>query len=174
MDRNIIENLMQDIIKAYEIEIPILNIDALVSKLGGQVKELPDYKHAYSDGVKKDGEGFLICILPYQDKQRRTFRIAQELGNLFLNMGFKTNPDLWNSQPEGKIFRTKATEENFRYIDFAYALLMPKNEYIRIAKEYTHGKTVETKKIAEHFGVSVSDASHRGIMLGYLEDIWNI
>lgn len=174
MDRAIIENLVQDIIKTYEIEIPILNIDALVSKLGGRVEELPDYKYAYSDGVKKDGEGFVICIFPYQDKQKRTFRIAQEIGNLFLNMGFKTNPDLWNSQIEGEIYRTKTTEENFRYIDFAYTLLMPKDEYIRIAKEYTHGKTVETKKIAEHFGVNVSDASRRGIMLGYLEDIWTI
>ena len=52
---------------------------------------------------------------------------------------------------------------------FAGALLMPKNEYKKIMNHCTTRNKVDTRKIAEYFGVSVSMASNRGKNLGYLK-----
>lgn len=46
---------------------------------------------------------------------------------------------------------------------------MPKERYKEIMDRYTIGTSVETRKIAEYFGVSVSAASNRGKFLGYLQ-----
>lgn len=53
--------------------------------------------------------------------------------------------------------------------EFAAALLMPKKEYKKIMNQYTTGNKVETDKVADYFGVSVSVASSRGKFLGYLQ-----
>ena len=174
MNKNIIENLTQDIIKTYKINIPLFDIDDLVTKLGGQVDEVSNLKYTDFYGVRKENDSFVISIPLYSNRQNRRFRIAEEIGTLFINMGFKTNPELWNSQPNGKVYKLKETEANYLCVDFARSLLMPKNEYIKYARECTHGKKVNTNLIAEHFGVSLSEASRRGISLGYLEDIWSI
>lgn len=54
--------------------------------------------------------------------------------------------------------------------EFAYALLMPENIYLEQVELNTdkNGK-VNTKAIAEYFGVSISDAANRGYSLGVLE-----
>ena len=45
---------------------------------------------------------------------------------------------------------------------------MPENEYEKIMNQYTIGNKVDTRKIAEYFGVSVSTAYSRGKLLGLL------
>ena len=46
---------------------------------------------------------------------------------------------------------------------------MPKDEYKKIMDYNTCGNMVQTSKIADYFGVSVSAASNRGKFLGYLQ-----
>lgn len=54
---------------------------------------------------------------------------------------------------------------------FAMCLLMPEDEYRKVFKDNLSedGKTVNTGKIAEHFGVTITDACIRGIGLGLIE-----
>ena len=47
--------------------------------------------------------------------------------------------------------------------------MMPRDRYKEIMDRYTKGNIVETGKVAEFFGVSVSAASNRGKFLGYLQ-----
>lgn len=46
---------------------------------------------------------------------------------------------------------------------------MPRDMYKNVMDQYTTGNIVETGKVAEFFGVSVSAASNRGKFLGYLQ-----
>lgn len=51
---------------------------------------------------------------------------------------------------------------------FALAFLMPEKEYRVVVSENTANGVVDTKAVAEHFHVSISDASARGVSLGLL------
>ena len=46
---------------------------------------------------------------------------------------------------------------------------MPRKVYKKVMDQYTVGNEVETDKVADYFGVSVSGASSRGKSLGYLQ-----
>lgn len=92
--RMLINNLTQDIINIYNIQIPIINIDEVVIKLGGRVES--SAMNNVSDAcVKKQNDGFIIFVSPFQSAERRTFTIAHELGHLFLHMGYQINGELW-------------------------------------------------------------------------------
>ena len=87
--RMLINNLTQDIIDAYHIQIPILDIDYVVTQqLGGRIEESPNIENMSDGSVRKEGNGFVIYVSPYQTTERRTFTIAHELGHLFLHMGY--------------------------------------------------------------------------------------
>lgn len=51
---------------------------------------------------------------------------------------------------------------------FALAFLMPEKEYRAVASENTANGIVDTKAVAEHFHVSISDAFARGVSLEVL------
>lgn len=55
--------------------------------------------------------------------------IAQQLGHLFLHMGYQTNHDLWNHQKEGRFQEKNDPEQARQANSFAFALLMPEKEY---------------------------------------------
>lgn len=164
-----IDYLAQKCIDKYNIKIPINDIDDVVSSLGGRIEDM--LIENLSDGYlqKIGSEHFVIFASPYRDKINRRFHIAQELGHLFMHMGFKTNEELWESQKSG-VWYSDSVECEEEATEFASALLMPKNVYNEILKRYTVGNEVKTAKIADYFGVSVSLASARGKALGYLHD----
>lgn len=167
--RNFINNLTEDVIEMYHIDIPISDIDEVVQRLGGAVL-INEQLDAFADGsIYKTGDSFKISVSPHQQETRKKFTVAHELGHLFLHMGYRIDGNLWNSQAEKTYFRDGDSEEEYQANEFAAALLMPKNEYKRIMDRYTDGRTVDTSKIAEYFGVSLSAASNRGKFLGYLE-----
>ena len=147
--RMLINNLTQDIIDAYHIQIPILDIDYVVTQqLGGRIEESPNIENMSDGSVRKEGNGFVIYVSPYQTTERRTFTIAHELGHLFLHMGYVINQELWERP---------ASETYYRFGD---SLIMD---------QFTQGNIVETGKVADYFRVSVSAASTRGKFLGYLQ-----
>ena len=96
--RILINNLTQDIIDLYNIQIPIQNIDEVVKKIGGRVEESLDIDNMFDGSIRKQDDGFIIYISPFQSTERRKFTIAHELGHLFLHMGYRINSDLWNKQ----------------------------------------------------------------------------
>ena len=167
--RMLINNLTQDIIDLYDIQIPIQDINSVVEKLGGRIEESFNIDNMSDGSIRKQDDGFIIFVLPFQSVERRRFTIAHELGHLFLHMGYKINSDLWEHQENATYYRAGDSLEEYQANEFAAAFLMPKKKYKEIMDKNTVGNMVETGKIASYFGVSVSAASNRGKFLGYLQ-----
>lgn len=168
--RMLINNLTQDIINLFEIQIPIMDIDGVVKKLGGHVEEKINFDDVSDGSIRKqDDDSFVIFVSPFQSAERRKFTIAHELGHLFLHMGYRINSDLWERQENATYYRSGDSLEEYQANEFAAAFLMPQKKYKEVMDNNTKGNMVETGKIAEYFGVSISAASNRGKFLGYLK-----
>ena len=170
--RRMINNLTQDIIEIYDLDIPIRDmkdIYEVVKRLGGRIEECTDVVNMSDGSIKKEGDGFAIYVSPFQSIERKKFTIAHELGHLFLHMGYETNPDLWESQENATYYRSGDSLGEYQANEFAAALLMPQMKYKEIMDRNTEGNRVNTGEIAKYFGVSVSAASNRGKFLGYLQ-----
>lgn len=163
--QRLINDLTADIIDIYDIHIPIHNINDVVTALGGYLNENADICNS---DVMKQNDGFIIYIPSSYSAERKQFAVAQELGHLFLHMGYKISPKLWDNQRNMVYYESKSPLEKYQANDFADALLMPKDVYKKMLDQYTVGNKVQTAKIAEYFGVSVSTAYSRGKSLGLL------
>lgn len=167
--RNLINDLADQILDYYNIDIPISDIRETVSMLGGRV-ETNNNLSAFADGlVKKDKDGFVIIVSPYQSSEREKFTIAHEIGHLFLHMGYKCDDDLWNKQTETEYYRNGNSEEEYEASEFAASFLMPEDVYRDILKQNTKNGKVAIDKIASFFGVSNMAAINRGKWLGCLQ-----
>lgn len=168
--KRLINDMVEEIIRVYCIEIPIYDIDQVVNNMGGRVIENPSID-VFSDGriIKTGQNSFQIEVSPYQTKERRNFTIAHELGHLFLHMGFLTNDAIWDLQTNVSYYRNGDSEQEYQSNEFAAALLMPQDEYEHIMDENTDGDLVNTSEIARYFNVSVDAAANRGKWLGYLK-----
>ena len=162
----IINNIAEDVIDTYDIHIPIYDINNVVIALGGYVDESTDICNS---DIMKQNDGFVIYIPSSYSAERKQFAVAQELGHLFLHMGYKISQKLWDKQKNMVYYESKSPLEEYQANDFADALLMPKDIYKKVLKQYTTGNKVQTAKIAEYFGVSVSTAYSRGKNLSYLK-----
>ena len=61
--KDLINHLTEDIIKLYDIKIPITDIDAVVEKLGGKVVNTPELQHKMENCyVKKHKDAFVILV----------------------------------------------------------------------------------------------------------------
>ena len=167
--RSYINNLAEQVIKVYNITIPITNIDDVVHTIGGTIVEKKNFDDLCDGTMIKDGaNSFRIAISPYQNPQRRAFTIAHELGHLFLHMGYRTNPSLWETQDQRVFRRFGSSEQEYQANEFAAALLMPKDAYRRILMENVESGRVDIAVVAKHFNVSQAAAINRGKFLGYL------
>ena len=167
--RNYINNLAEQIIKVYDITIPITNIDTIVRMLGGTIVEKNNFDDLCDGTIIKDGENsFRIAITPHQNAQRRAFTIAHELGHLFLHMGYRTNPSLWEAQDQRIFRRFGSSEQEYQANEFAAALLMPKDIYRRILMKSAQNGRADINTVANYFNVSQAAAINRGKFLGYL------
>ena len=163
--RRMINSLAEDVLSAYNISVPIGNIDEIVEKLGGTIQK----EAFFSDGaVEKEGNGFKIIVSPFQDEKRERFTIAHELGHLFLHMGYRTNNELWEKQENNIYHRIGNSEKEYQANEFAAAFLMPATEYLAVLNKVSEGNMVDTSKIAEYFNVSIEAAANRGKFLGDL------
>ena len=163
--RRMINSLAEDVLSAYNIAVPIGNIDEIVEKLGGTIQK----EAFFSDGaVEKEGNGFKIIVSPFQDEKRERFTIAHELGHLFLHMGYRTNNELWEKQENNIYHRIGNSEKEYQANEVAAAFLMPATEYLAVLHKVAEGNMVDTSKIAEYFNVSIEAAANRGKFLGYL------
>lgn len=161
----IINNIAKDVIDTYDIHVPIYDINDVVKVLGGCIEE---DSNIYSSAIKKQNDRFVIYIPSSYSAERKRFAVTQELGHLFLHMGYKISQKLWDKQKNMVCYESKSPLEEYQANDFADALLMPKDVYKKVLEQYTTGSKVQTAKIAEYFGVSVSTAYSRGKSLGLL------
>ena len=167
--RRKINELAYDIVKLYDIKVPVDNMRQVVNIIGGKVYE-DESLGSYSDGsVKKNGASFIINIPPNQPSTRENFTIAHELGHLFLHMGYLIDPERWNEIDRIEYNRRGNSATENQANEFAAAFLMPQEEYIRVMNQNIEGNLVNVGNIANYFHVSVDAASYRGKWLGYLQ-----
>ena len=169
MLRHKINELANEVLQAYKIEIPITNIDKVVNTLGGKIHECESLG-VFSDGrVTKKDDAFSISIPQNQPNARKNFTVAHELGHLFLHMGYQIDDELWSRSGNVVFNRYGNSEIELQANEFAAAFLMPKQEYKNIMDKYSEGDIVYIAKIAEYFNVSIDAALYRGKWLGYLQ-----
>lgn len=160
--REKIENFAAKVRNTLHLSIPISlkNLQETVVHLGGVVVERPYSKHEAS--IKRCESTFEIVLDPGKPPTRQLFSLAHEFGHLFLHMGFG-NPNKWNAQSEyiESYARSGYDEEELEANEFAAALLMPKEDFKRLASCSSN-----SEDIAASFGVSPSAALIRGRRLG--------
>lgn len=108
--------------------------------------------------VKPD-KSFIIYLPQNTSPQRDVFVIARALGHLYLHTDLEANPG------QGCTFNRRGSDRPEREASwFAAELLMPENEFKRVARE----KRNMADLMAIHFGVSRSAALVRMSYLGIL------
>ena len=170
---HLIEQFVEDLIKVYELPIPVTNLDNFVNNIGGSIiYDYIDHDYFQKSFLKKVNDSFFIYLSPTDDVRTKRFMVSQEIGHLFLHMGYKTNNSLWNTFGGNQIYentKSYSLEKQTAANAFAFALLIPKTEYTRILNLYTHDGKANMKKIADYFGVTVSYAIMRGEDLGLIK-----
>lgn len=164
-----INDLADRVILAYDIAIPILDIDSVVQRIGGRVEEKADLDILYDGRVRKDGAAsFYIEVSPYLSPRRRSFTIAHELGHLFLHMGYRTNWKRWIELDDAAFIPFGVFMQEDQASEFAAALLMPRDQLGEAIVKFTNGDSVDMTEVAKCLHVSPAAAINRGRLLGYL------
>lgn len=172
--RNEINNLAEDILAFFEIDVPISDMEEVVTLLRGRLSEKEGSSICSDGNIKKvnsnDDIDFEICVPKEQSNNRKNFTVAHELGHLFLHMGYLINDDLWNNFSDSTILNREGNSEfELQANEFAAAFLMPRKLYKEIMDKYSDDNKVLIGKVAEYFNVSIDAASYRGKWLGYLK-----
>lgn len=165
----LIEDLTQDIIKEYGLEIPVTEINDIVAKIGGVVTfDFKLGKYSTPRVKKINAHIFEICVSPYTPEPLKNVMIATELGHVFLHMGYEIDTQLWEQQSTKSCFKENEQTKKEAYA-FGIALLMPKDEYKQVMNAHTSNGRVDMKDIAKHFNVTVNAAADRGRYLEYIK-----
>lgn len=168
-----IEELSEYVSDKYNVKVPITNIEKLVEKIGGTVV-FENLKYDHNHIIKTGNESFIIKINNFYFPKDRKISdkalkriIANELGHLFLYMGYKTNNELWKSIPIKKEYHTHLLELD-NILIFKNSLFMPRNDFARIIEKYkTKDNTIDPQKIADYFNIGYGDVINRGRVLGF-------
>lgn len=155
--------------EVYEIPFPVDDMAPIVKKIGGNIDIRHNFDPSYDGTIKKDGDdSFCIAISSSQNDQRKNFTIAHELGHLFLHMGYGISEEVWKEQNEKEYRRFGKSEQEYQANEFAAALLMPREIYLKKVDEIALNGTVDMEKVANACNVSLSAAINRGRFLGIL------
>lgn len=141
--------------------------------MGGTIV-FENLKYDHNHIIKTGNESFVIKINSrYIQKDEKNkdkhikWMIANELGHLFLYMGYKTNNELWKSIQIKKEYHTHLLELDNVSI-FKDSLFMPRNDFTRIIEKYkTKDNTIDPQKIADYFNIGYGDVINRGRVLGF-------
>ncbi|MGE4558232.1 MAG: ImmA/IrrE family metallo-endopeptidase [Desulfovibrionaceae bacterium] len=164
--REKINKLASIVRDACNLEIPI-DLDRAVCCLQGKIKR--ENNADFEAKVEKVDDGFVISVAAEASGKRERFSIAHELGHLFLHMGYMIDEDKWRNTSDyhdSVYYRFGHSIEEYEAHEFAAALLMPRDEFIEIAKKNLNGDAYSVAPIAEYFDVTVSAAKTRGRWLG--------
>jgi Zn-dependent peptidase ImmA (M78 family) len=150
-----------------ELDIPV-DLNEAVKRLGGLLCEIRIDESQPEATVRKAGERFEISLRHNAIPARKRFSIAHELGHLFLHMGYLRDPETWQKSHDYKDsiyhrFGYGIEEEEANL--FAAAFLMPEKEF-RVAAQIHPQSQESLKRIAQHFGTSVTAVLRRGQDLG--------
>jgi len=173
IDRKSINLFVEDLRQKAQLnkKLDMDNLINLVTQLGGRVKF--DYMPLDMDGkIERTDDKFIITLNEnILNNERKKFTLAHELGHLFIHMGF-LNPNQWQKENEfidSTFYRQGYSREEYEANEFAAALLMPADEFIKKAREFSVGNKCNINKLANYFGVSSEAALTRGKWLGVFE-----
>lgn len=172
MDNDIkefIENLTEKIICSYGIDIPIIKMEDVIKKIGGNVSYRNSYYDLIDGNIKKTGDRSFQILLPILRKNNNNnIMLASYLANIFLHMGYRTNKDLWCSFELNKQYKfLSATKEEQSEL-FAFSLLMPKKEFTRVFYKNVNNNLVDITEMSKYFRTSTNVIRIRARMLKLL------
>lgn len=165
--RNQIQQLANAVRGACELKTP-MDLGLAIERLGGELVEIPNPEYE-AQIEKKGNEGFRITLAIEAHENRKRFSIAHELGHLFLHMGYLVDDDKWQqigTFVDSVYHRFGYNLEEHEANEFAASLLMPREEFIEIAKANYSSGYYTLDPIAEYFHVSTDAAKTRGCWLG--------
>lgn len=140
----------------------LIDINSFVVNIGGTIE---DYDHSIGKGanayVVGKKEGFYISIKDADTLSESEFLslCAQQIGNLFMNMGYCICDEVWDKSDiylDDVSFRFGHGVEKENAGMLARALLMPKEEYRVASLKYVDPDTGYTlvRDIASHFNTT--------------------
>ena len=83
-------------------------------------------------------------------------------------MGYGISKEVWERQDEVEYRRFGASEQEYQANEFAAALLMPREIYLKEVSDLAVNGTVDMEQVARKFNVSLSAVINRGRFLGIL------
>ena len=162
--RREINEFAEQVRHALDLRSPI-DMERVVRTLGGSVKYTRPHELPYEAIVEKKDGSFVISLTRDKAPTRRNFSIAHEVGHLLLHMGYIVDPKKWEqiSNYEDSVrARYGYSEEELEANEFAGALLMPRDEFLKAAERHFDGEKYDVGKVAGHFGISSQAAKTRG------------
>ncbi|MBW4862148.1 MAG: ImmA/IrrE family metallo-endopeptidase [Paeniclostridium sp.] len=165
---NIIDDMadgIRDIILGENKE-KIVDIEDVVSKLDGEIYEVDDINKSC---ILKKGDSFVIKLSKNLNEKQKRLWAAFELGNLFINMGYKIDPENFKKYNDGVEFNSEDEYEDELALLFGIAFLIPKKLFISKMKENYDGEGIyNIKNVADYFNVQEKVVVFRGRNLGLL------
>jgi len=164
--RAAIDRVAEKIRQVCAVTTPV-DMDKFMRALGGKLEEKSGLD--YEAKIVRHGQSFVITLERQKPSKRKSFSIAHEVGHLVLHMGYLLNRKLWEEScafTDSVYYRSGHTEEEREADEFAAALLMPKDEFLRVANQHLTARGYDIPKIAAHFQVSENAALTRGRWLG--------
>lgn len=159
----IIDGIVEDILDSIGVISSVLDIQEFVKEINGSIEYI-DNKAIDNKIIKNGTDGFIILLNRERSVQHERFTIAHELGHLFLHMGYLLDNNKWLRTNPQKVYLQDifASERDYQANLFAYSLLMPKYQFLRIINQYLCDNKVSIKKIATYFNVELEAVIKRG------------
>lgn len=108
---------------------------------------------------------FTILTDPTWSPEQQKYQVCRSIGHLVMHLKY-----LSQTIPNDCQIPRFSGEQEQQATWFALSLLMPKTEFIQQMMYYTDNQSkIHTDDIAKHFGVSTSEASCRGKLLGFFK-----
>lgn len=145
--RLLVQDVAENVLSAYEITIPIKDIESVVLALGGKLKRVQD-----TDGVRKTyNDGFDIECARWNGKSEEQIHwdVAVMIGDLFIHMGYNICHSIWRTYKDDEFFIPNDVVKIRQSQAFARAFLMPENEFRNIAVQNKYN----VRYIATYFTV---------------------
>lgn len=164
-----IENIAMYVKQIYGIETPIHNMDDVVKKLEGElaIDYSKDAYEAYISRINLSKDTQFKIVLRNNSNEEINWAAAVQLGHLFLSMGYKADLQRWGKWENGNT-GIWSVDELYNANMFAFAFLMPADEYEIVLQKNQIGDCVDTASVAKHFNVPIRVAAFRGVKLGLL------
>lgn len=156
----VIEQFVECVRDEWSITCPVGDLERLVKILGGELEIVDDVFCRQGEVFKTIDDKFVIRATEW----RTRFVVAEQLGHLFLHMGFYYRPEQWVEQEIEKTSQYSA-EESIQAMHFAQCLLMPTERLVDLIDEQ-EGPEVDLSEIADYFGVPDNQVFYRARDLG--------